>query len=436
MSRILKAPTTGGMSRRSFNRLFAASALAAPMIGTKAFGQNANTFKIGYVSPQSGPLSNFGQGDAYLLDTIRANLAGGIDINGTMMNVEIVVADTQSDTVRASQITRDMINSEAPDLILTHSAPETTNPVADACEAGATPCLSTIAPWEAYYFARGGKPGEQSFKWTFHYSFGSRSFFDYYNGTWSMLETNKRVGTLIPSDADGNALRAGLVPALQAAGWEVVDPGPYENMSQDFTPQIDAFRDAEVDIVVCFPFPPDFPVFWRQAAQRGLAQRLKIMQMAKAGLFASEMEGLGDLGQGLCTGVYWHPDFPFASASAGLSNADLAAGYEAASGRQWSQGLGASASLFDAALTLAVQAGDPKDKEAVAAAMPTLKAETAIGTVDFASSPQANVTTSGLAGGQWMRATEGPWQFQLNIVSNPAFPQIEPTSEFVPLAFG
>jgi branched-chain amino acid transport system substrate-binding protein len=41
------------------------------------------------------------------------------------------------------------------------------------------------------------------------------------------LETNKKVGTLIPSDADGNAIRAGLLPALQAAnGWEVVDPGP------------------------------------------------------------------------------------------------------------------------------------------------------------------------------------------------------------------
>lgn len=436
MTQISSAPKPSAISRRSFNRLIAGSALAAPLIGTRAFGQAANTLRIGYVGPQSGPLSLFGQADAYLLDTIRANLAGGVNINGTNMAVEIIVGDTQSDPVRASQITRDMINGEAPDLILTHSAPETTNPVADACEAGGTPCLSTVAPWEAFYFGRGGKPGEQSFKWTFHYSFGAGTFFDYYNGTWSMLETNRKVGTLIPSDADGNALRAGLLPKLIEAGWDVFDPGPYENMTQDFTPQINAFRDAGVDIVVCFPFPPDFPVFWRQAAQRGLAQQLKIMQMAKAGLFASEMEGLGDLGQGLCTGVYWHPDFPFSSAAAGMSNAELAAAYEAATNRQWSQSLGASASLFDAALALAAHAGDPKDKEAVAAAMPTLKADTAVGTVDFTAGAVPNATTSGLAGGQWMRATEGPWQFQLNLVSNPSFPQIQPTSDFVPLAFG
>ncbi len=428
--------TAAGISRRAFNRLIAGSALAAPLIGTRAFGQDAATFKIGYIGPQSGPLGIFGAADGYLIETIRANLAGGIDVNGTKMMVEIITADTQSDPVRASQITRDMINSDAPDLILTHSAPETVNPVSDACEAGATPCLSTVAPWEAFYFGRGGKPDAQSFKWTFHYSFGSANFLNLYNGQWSLLETNKKVGTLVPSDADGNAIRAGLLPKLAEAGWEVVDPGPYENMSQDFSTQINAFKDAGVEIVVCFPFPPDFPVFWRQAAQQGLAQQLKIMQMAKAGLFAAEMEGLGDLGQGLCTGVYWHPAFPFASAAAGKTNAELGAGYETTTGAQWAQALGASASLFDAALALAVQAGSPKDKEAMAAAMPKLKAETAVGTIDFGTGPMHNCAVSGLAGGQWNKASEGPFQFQLDLVSNADFPGINLTSEFKPLAFG
>jgi branched-chain amino acid transport system substrate-binding protein len=425
-----------GISRRSFNRLIAGSALAAPLIGTRAFGQDAGTFKIGYIGPQSGPLGIFGAHDGYLVEAIRANLAGGIDVGGKKMQVEIITADTQSDPVRASQITRDMINAQAPDLILTHSAPETVNPVSDACEAGATPCLSTVAPWEAFYFGRGGKPAEQSFKWTFHFSFGSGNFVNLYHGQWSLLETNKKVGTLIPSDADGNAIRAGLLPKLIEKGWEVVDPGPYENMSQDFTTQIEAFKSAGVEIVVTFPFPPDFPVFWRQAAQRGLAQQLKIMQMAKAGLFAAEMEALGDLGQGLCTGVYWHPAFPFASTAAGMSNADLGAAYESATGKQWAQALGASASLFDAAIALAQQAGDPKDKELLAATLPKLKAETAVGTVDFSTGPVPNCAVSGLAGGQWNKTAGGKFPFQLDLVSNADFPQIDLTADFKPLAFG
>lgn len=429
-------PKAKAISRRSFARLIAGAALAAPMIATRAFGQDASLFKIGYVSPQSGPLGIFGKADQFLIDTIRANLAGGIEVGGKMMQVEIIVADTQSDPVRASQITRDMINAEAPDLILTHSAPETVNPVSDACEAGATPSLSTVAPWEAFYFGRGGKPDAQSFKWTFHYSFGTGNFANLYTGQWSLLDTNKKVGTLIPSDADGNAIRAGLLPQLQAAGWEIVDPGPYENMSQDFSTQITAFKNAGVEIVVCFPFPPDFPVFWRQAAQQGLAQQLKIMQMAKAGLFAAEMEALGDLGQGLCTGVYWHPAFPFASAATGMSNADLGKAYQAATGAQWAQSLGASASLFDAALALAQQSGSPKDRDSMAATLPKLKAETAVGTVDFGAGPMFNCAAAGLAGGQWNRAAEGPFPFQLDLVSNADFPSINLTADFKPLAFG
>lgn len=423
------------LSRRRF-ALLGGAALAAPLIGTRAFGQDAGVFRIGYVGPQSGPLGIFGAADGWLIDRIRANLAGGIEFGGRQMQVEILTADTQSDPVRASQITRDMINSAAPDLILTHSAPETVNPVSDACEAGATPCLSTVAPWEAYYFGRGGRPGEQSFRWTYHYSFGTQNFLNLYNGQWALLETNRRVGVLVPSDADGNAIRANLLPALSAAGWEVIDPGPYENMTQDFTRHINAFRSAEVDIVVCFPFPPDFPVFWRQAAQRGLAQRLKIMQMAKAGLFAAEMEGLGDLGHGLCTGVYWHPAFPFGSTAAGMSNADLGAGYEAATGRQWAQAMGASASLFDAALALAAQAGEVKDRDRLAATLPQLVADTAVGRVDFTAGPVANCTISSLAGGQWNRDPGGRFPFRLDLVSNADFPGIDLTADFRPLAFG
>ena len=43
--------------------------------------------------------------------------------------------------------------------MLVVSTPETINPVADACEAAGVPCLSTVMPWEAWYFGRGAKPG-------------------------------------------------------------------------------------------------------------------------------------------------------------------------------------------------------------------------------------------------------------------------------------
>ena len=80
--------------------------------------------------------------------------------------------------------------------------------------------------------------------------------------------------------------------------------------------------------------------------------------------------------------------------------------------------------------------GEEINKEAMAAALPKLKAETAIGTVDFSTGPMHNCAVSGLAGGQWNKASEGPFQFQLDLVSNADFPGVALTSEFKPLAFG
>ena len=71
------------------------------------------------------------------------------------------------------------------------------------------PCLSTVMPWEAWYFGRGAKPGQPSpFKWTYHFGFGVRASSTRpmsRNGT--CIPTNKKVGVLYPNDADGNAIR-------------------------------------------------------------------------------------------------------------------------------------------------------------------------------------------------------------------------------------
>ena len=421
------------LTRRAFTRLAGGAALAAPFLSHRAFAQDPGRIRIGFIGPRSGPLGVFGDGDPFIVDTFNRKWADGIEINGKTYGLDLILADTQSDPVRASQVTKDLINGEALDMVITTSTPETVNPVADTCEASGMPCLSTSAPWESFYFGRGGVPGEKSFKWTYHMCFGTSNFVTLYSDQWSKLETNKKVGVLVPNDADGNAIRAGLLPALQAAGWEIVDPGPYENGSADFTNHINAFKDAGVEIVNAFPFPPDFPVFWRQAAQQGLAAQVKIMQMAKAGLFAPELESMGELGYGLHAGAYWHPQFPFTSSALGLSNAEIAAGYEAASGKQWNQQVGATAGLLDATLAAIAASGDPKSKDAVAGALSTLKADTALGSIDFSAGTMGgavqNCCETHLVGVQWNRAAEGAWQFQLDIVSNADHPTVPTTAE-------
>lgn len=424
----------GVSRRRALSAGLAAAGLTAFPMLARAQG---HTLRIGVVSPRSGPLALFGEGDGFVLDQVRKQLAGGIEAGGKRYAVEFIAKDTQSNPVRAAAMAKELINSDKVDFVLSTSTPETVNPVADACEAAGVPALSTTSPWEAFYFGRGAKPGEPSpFKWTYHFCFGVGNFAKLYTDQWSKVETNRKVGMLLPADADGNAIRGLLIPALQKAGFTVVDAGPYQNGLTDFSAQIAMFRKEGVEIFNTFPFPPDFAVFWRQAAQRGLAKQVKVVQMAKAGLFAAELEALGQLGHGLHAGAYWHRSFPFVSPATGLSSTQLADAYEKASGKAWNQQIGATASLFDAAVATLRSAADPKDRASLAQAMSRLKADTAVGPVDFTAGPVPNCATTGLVGVQWLRGKGGANRFGLEIVSNADHPKVPLTAAMTPYRLG
>ncbi|WHO75299.1 ABC transporter substrate-binding protein [Rhizobium sp. BT03] len=403
------------LTRRSFIASAAAGSAALALSGRTAFAES-DTLKVGFISPRTGPLGGFGETDGYVLDLARKALANGLQAGGKTWKVEILDQDTQSDPSRAGQLAKDLINNQAIDLMLAVSTPETINPVADACEAAGIPCLSTVMPWEAWYFGRGAKPGAPSpFKWTYHFGFGVEEFHKAYVSQWNLIETNKKVGVMYPNDADGNAIRAHLAPALAKAGFTIVDPGAYETGTTDFTAQIALFRQEGVEIFNSFPIPPDFAAFWRQAAQQGLTQQIKICQVAKTGLFPSDIEALGDLGMNIGSAAYWHKAFPYKSTLTGVSGTELADGYETASGKQWTQQLGASLALLDAGFDALKASSDVKSKEAVAKAIATLKTTTIAGKVDFTSGPVANVSPGPIIGTQWVKAAEGS-KFALDYV--------------------
>src|SRR2546428_1199029 len=136
-----------------------------------------------------------------------------------------------------------------------------------------------------------------------------------------------------PNDADGNAIRGALGPLLQQAGYTIIDPGAYADGTNDYSSQIAAFKRANVQVFNTFPIPPDFATFWRQAAQQGLTKQVKIAQIAKTGLFVSQVAALGSLGFNLASGSYWGPTWPYRSSLTGITNQQLAAGYEQASGK-------------------------------------------------------------------------------------------------------
>jgi len=419
MTRNSKSPVipSNGVSRRDV----LAGAGAAGMMLVNPYGAFAadseNVLKIGFISPRTGPLGSFGQTDGYVLDLASKAVANGIKIGDKTYKVELIDKDTQSDPSRASQLAKGLISGDQIDMMLAIATPETINPVADACEAAGVPCLSTVMPWEAWYFGRGAKPGAPSpFKWTYHFGFGVDEFYRAYISQWNgAVKTNKKIGVLYPNDADGNAIRANLAPLLAKQGFTIVDPGPYEDGTTDYSAQIALFKKEQCEIFNTFPIPPDFAAFWRQAAQQGYTKIVKICQTAKTGLFAPDVEALGNLGFNLSSACYWHKAFPYKSSLTGISGIDLADGYEKTSGKQWTQQLGATLSLLDAGIEALKRAPDPKKKDIVAKSLSQLSMTTIGGKVDFTKGPVPNVSPGPLIGTQWVKAPAGS-KFKLDYV--------------------
>jgi branched-chain amino acid transport system substrate-binding protein len=398
-------------------------ALATPGLYAPAIAQGAK-IRLGYVSPQSGPLAGFAESDAYNIESFLASEAGA--------NFEVIVKDSQSDPNRAAAVAKELIVDDEVNLMIVASTPETTNPVATTCEAEGMPVISTMAPWQPWFIGQQGNPGDpaswQPFNYAYHYFWGLEDVISVFLNMWDQIETNKVVGGLFPNDADGNAWgdpNVGVGPGFAARGYTLNDPGRYQNLNDDFSAQINAFKAANAEIVTGVVIPPDFTTFRNQALQQGFNP--KIITVAKAILFPQSVEALGEAGHNLSSEVWWSAQHPFKSSLTGQSAADLAADFTAKTQRPWTQPIGFVHSLFEVASNVMGRVSDITDADAIAEAIGATDLDTMVGKVAWTGAglpPFAvkNVTKTPLVGGQWRRKEDGT--FDLVIVDNKTAPEI------------
>lgn len=397
----------------------AAAGLAMPAIAQGA------RIRIGYVSPQSGPLSAFAEADTSMIAKFMLAAAK------MGLNVEVVQKDSQSNPNRAADVAKTLISRDKVNLILVASTPETTNPVCTIAEAEEMPVISSVAPWQPWFIGQQGNPADpakwQAFDYVYHFFWGLEDNVSVFLNMWNSIESNKNLAALWPNDGDGNAWASnvGMPPAAAKAGYKLTDPGRYQNLSDDYSAQINAFKRANCDIMVGIPIPPDFTTFWNQAKQQGYAP--KMVSIAKALLFPESVIALGPLGHNLTCEVYWSPAFPFKSSLTGESCADLAAGFSAQAKRPWTQPVGFTHALFEVAADALKRAGDPTNRKALAKAIGTTNLETVVGRIAWGRDnvppfARKNVAKTPLVGGQWRHKPDG--SFDLVIVENANAPEI------------
>ena len=400
------------LNRRAFIQNTAAAAAAVTSTTLWA----ADTIRIGFVTPLTGPLALFGEADKWTVDQMKQAFKDGISVAGKKYSVEILIKDSQSNPNRAAEVASDLILKDKITLMVVSSTPETTNPVSDVCELNETPCISSVCPWQPWFFGRKGDPAK-GFAWTHHFFWGLEDVIGNFTNGWKSVKTNKKVGGLFPNDGDGNAWgdkAVGFPKPLADMGFTLNDPGRYQNGTQDFSAQIAAFKKDGVEIVTGVMIPPDAKTFLTQAKQQGFNP--KVITLGKALLFPVGIEALGDLGLGLTTEVWWSPSHPFSSSLTKQSAKDLAATYEKSSNKQWTQPLGFAHALFEVAADALKRAKSVKSadlRDAIAAT----DLKTIVGHVKWGGpGPFKNVSKTPLVLGQWVKGSKH--KVDLVIVNN------------------
>jgi branched-chain amino acid transport system substrate-binding protein len=424
------------VTRRTFLKGVAASGLISSSSAMPVAALAKGTaMKVGYVSPRTGPLAAFAEADTFVLEGFK------VAAKAQGLNIEVIVKDSQSNPNRAAEVAKELIVQNKVNLMLVASTPETTNPVATTCEAEDTPCISTVAPWQPWFIGQQANPADpkswKPFNYAFHFFWGLEDVIAVYTNMWQQIETNKSVGGLFPNDGDGNAWgdkTVGFPPVLEKLNYKLADPGRYQNLTDDFSAQINAFKSAQCEIVTGVVIPPDFTTFWSQAKQLGFTP--KVASIGKALLFPQAVEALGKAGHNLSTEVWWTPNHPFKSSLTGQSSAELAAGFTKATGRPWTQPIGFAHALFELAVDVLKRADDPTDPETLVKTIAATKLDTIVGRIAWGGDnlpPFAakNVAKTPLVGGQW-RFKEGGG-YDLVITDNKTAPDIPAASKMQPI---
>jgi branched-chain amino acid transport system substrate-binding protein len=389
--------------------------------------------KIGMVSPETGPIAAFGEADQFVLAGVRKAIGDGIIIAGEKHPVQIIYKDSQSNPNRAAEVTAQLINNDKVDLVIGSSTSDTVIPVSDQCELAGVPCVTSDDPWQIWFFGRKGDP-KKGFEWTYHFFWGLDQLGDIFADMWlSMPSTNRVLGTLWSNEGDGVNANAHLPDFFKSKGFEVHNLGLYNNNADDFSAQIADLKKSNCEIVSGVFTPPEFGIFWTQCAQQGY--RPKIVTPAKALLFPTAVQALGNRGAGLSTEVWWSRHHPFKSGLTGETALQFCDAYTAATGKQWTQPIGFKHANLEVALDV-LKRTRKLDPDSIRDAIVDTDYQSLVGPVAWkggAHNPVKNACSTPLVGGQWKKGEK--FKYDLHIVYNQPAPNISLDSAFEPIQY-
>lgn len=335
-----------------------------------------DVLRIGAPLALTGGLADEGkkQEDVWQLWADKVNEGGGIDIGGTMMTVEFVKYDYQTDGKRAGQLAEKLITDDEVDVLMAPFGSGHTKIVAAVAERYQVPLLACVASSVSVY--------DQGFQ----YLFGTlapntgmtEAMTEYFKEQMPELGTVAVYGR---DDVFPKAMASALAASAEAAGLEVVYNQLYSVGTMDHSAAMSAIKSAEPDWVYMTGYTQDLILGRKQMQDLGVSA--PIITMVTGPAYREFTEGLGALADGVTSSTWWH----HATAYTGTigpwdSTAAFYEDYLAAFGTDPDYVHGSCAAAADV-LVNAVQEAGTTDKSAVRDALAATEVLTFYGPIDF-----------------------------------------------------
>lgn len=276
----------------------------------------ADVVKIGAPLALTGPLAD----EAKKQDLVwgmwieKINAAGGIDVGGKKMQVQLVKYDYQSDGQRAGQLAEKLITDDKVDVLLAPFGSGHTKIIATVAERYQTPVLACASSSESVF--------DQKLK----YLFGTLSPNGGMNANMvrflkSKVPNLKRVAVLGRDDVFPKSLAQGIAAAAKDDGLEVAYNQLYPVGTIDFSAALSAIRVAKPDWIYVSGYTQDLILARKQMSDLGV--KAPIVAMVTGPAYQEFMEGLGNLANGVVSSTWWHHSTQYDGVGAWRSTADF-----------------------------------------------------------------------------------------------------------------
>ncbi|MPZ57752.1 MAG: ABC transporter substrate-binding protein [Rhizobiales bacterium] len=280
------------------SRLMVATGFVA--IGFAASPGNAqDTIKIGAPLALTGGLADEGHKQVVVWDMwlAKVNGAGGINVGGKKMKVEIVKYDYQTNGTRAGQLAEKLVTDDKVNFVLAPFGSGHTKIVAAVAERYQVPLLACASSSESVF--------NQGLK----YLFGTLSpnggvttaVVKYFK---VQVPTLKRVAVLGRDDVFPKSMAQGISEAAKAQGLDVVYDQYYAVGTMDHSASVSAIKAARPDWIYVTGYTQDLILVRKQMADLGV--KAPIVSMMTGPAYKEFTDGLGNLANGVTSSNWWH----------------------------------------------------------------------------------------------------------------------------------